>query len=114
MSNPWVAIDTATAPTMRAREVRSAWEQFVADGEAAAVRRPIADSWMRSSDAGVDPSGHDLAPVVADEEETGARWEVHPLAGMATMVHECLAGVADESEHLIVMADADGMLLFIE
>ena len=32
MSNPWLAIDVATAPAQRAREVRRAWERFVGDG----------------------------------------------------------------------------------
>ena len=32
MSNPWLAIDVATAPAQRAREVRRAWERFVSGG----------------------------------------------------------------------------------
>ncbi len=29
MTNPWLAIDVATAPVTRARELRRAWERFV-------------------------------------------------------------------------------------
>ena len=83
-SNSWLAIDVGTAPMVRAQELRFAWERFV-DGRATTrripqlVREAIADSWRRSSAAGVDPTGDRLAPVVADEEETHDRWEEHPL-----------------------------------
>ncbi len=121
MSNPWLAIDSATTPGMRAREVRRAWEGFVATGssavagvEAPSIRDPIAASWRRSAAAGVDPRGYSKAPVVADVDETSARWEIHPLAEMAPLIQACLASTADESQHLIVVSDASGMLLWIE
>ena len=108
MSNPWLAIDVATAPAQRARELRRACERFVGEGDSRAVRAPIADSWRRSAAAGVDPSGSRIAPVVADVDETSARWEVHPLAEMAPLIRACLAATADESRHLIVVSDAKG------
>jgi hypothetical protein len=122
MSNPWLAIDVATAPTQRAREVRRAWERFVGDGwvrfrgagNPDDVRAPIADSWRRSAAAGVDPSGTRVAPVVADADEASARWEIHPLAEMAPLIRACLAATADESRHLIVVSDANGVLLWVE
>ncbi len=122
MSNQWLAIDVATAPTQRAREVRRAWERFVVDGwerftgrrESRTLREPIADSWRRSAAAGVDPSGTRIAPIVADADETSARWEIHPLAEMAPMIRSCLAASADESRHLIVVSDANGILLWVE
>jgi hypothetical protein len=112
-ANPWLAIDAATPPLERARELRLAWEHFLLDGHLDAVRPPIADSWRRSEAAGVDPSGNHLAPVLADADETSARWEVHPLAAAAPLIHESLAGIADESAHLIVVSDAAGLLLWI-
>ncbi len=122
MSNQWLAIDVATAPVERARELRRAWERFVGGGGATSsptgggtsVRAPIADSWRRSAAAGVDPSGHRMAPVVADADEASARWEIHPLADMAPLIRACLAATADESQHLIVVSDANGMLLWVE
>jgi hypothetical protein len=122
MSNPWLAIDVATAPAQRAREVRRAWERFVGGGwdrpakrgEAAVLRVPIEESWHRSAAAGVDPSGLRGAPVVADADETTARWEVHPLAETAPLIRACLAASADESGHLIVVSDANGILLWVE
>jgi hypothetical protein len=121
MSNPWLAIDVATAPVTRAREMRRAWERFVVgqrpdDGSSrdASVRAPIADSWRRSAAAGVDPSGLRIAPLVADADEASARWEIHPLAEMAPLIRSCLAATADESQHLIVVSDANGVLLWVE
>jgi hypothetical protein len=122
MSNPWLAIDVATAPAQRAREVRRAWERFVVDGwerftgrgESRTMREPIAESWRRSAAAGVDPSGVRIAPIVADADEASARWEMHPLAEMAPLIRSCLAASADESQHLIVVSDANGILLWVE
>ena len=121
MPNQWLAIDAATAPAQRAREVRTAWETFVGGGPAgltrggsAPIRDPIAASWRRSAAAGVDPCGRTLAPVVADADETSARWEIHPLAEMAPLITACLAATVEESDHLIVVSDANGLLLWVE
>jgi GAF domain-containing protein len=122
-SKSWLAIDVGTAPMLRAQELRFAWERFVAslgqestgdDADPEDVREPIADSWRRSFEAGIDPTGNQLAPVVADEEETHARWEEHPLARAAPLIHECLAAIADETDHLVVITDAGGVLLSVE
>jgi hypothetical protein len=112
-ANPWLAIDAATPPRRRARELKRLWERFLGDGRLDAVRGPIADSWRRSYAAGIDPSGNHLAPVVADEDETSARWDVHPLAAALPLIEDSLTAIADESAHLIVISDADGLLLWI-
>jgi hypothetical protein len=112
-ANPWLAIDAATPPRKLARELKRAWERFLGDGQVDAVRTPIADSWRRSQEAGIDPSGAHLAPVLADEDETSARWDVHPLAAVLPLIEESLTAIADESAHLIVISDAEGLLLWI-
>ena len=113
--NPWLAIDAATPPMVRAKQLRRSWEQFLGDGRLeAAVRAPIADSWQRSSAAGVDPSGDRIAPALADAGETSLRWHAHPLAAAAALIRECLAPITGEAGNLIVVSDADGMLLWIE
>src|SRR3954447_19850535 len=113
-SDPWIAIDAATPPSVRARQVRRAWELFVGDGQVGAVRSPIVQSWRRSRAAGVDPFRAHLAPVVADEEGTSARWEDHPLADAAGLISDCLGAIAQDSGQLIVVSDADGLLLWID
>lgn len=115
-SNTWLAIDAATAPTVRAQELRFAWERFLGeddDGEPS-VRGPIADSWRRSLAAGVDPTGRHLAPVINDEEEVHERYEEHALGRHSTLIHACLSEMAEEAGYLIVISDAAGVLLSIE
>lgn len=121
-SKSWLAIDVATAPVVRAQELRFAWEQFVAglghdevqEDDPDDVREPIAESWRRSFAAGIDPVGHQLAPVVADEDEAQMLWEEHPLARAAPLIRECLAAVAEDADHLVVITDANGVLLSVE
>jgi hypothetical protein len=122
-SKSWLAIDAGTAPLLRAQELRFAWERFVdgldrspddADGDPDDVREPIVESWRRSLAAGIDPTGHQLAPVVADEDETEMLWKEHPLARASPLIHACLAAIAEEADHLIVVTDAEGLLLMIE
>ncbi|HEY6775583.1 MAG TPA: GAF domain-containing protein [Thermoleophilaceae bacterium] len=112
-ANPWLAIDVATPPRKRARELKRLWQRFLGDGRLDSVRTPIADSWRRSHAAGVDPSPKHRAPVLADEDETSARWDVHPLAAALPLIEDSLTAIADESAHLIVVSDAEGILLWI-
>lgn len=122
-SKSWLAIDVGTAPVLRAKELRFAWERFVAElgrpdeeqeGDPDDIREPIAASWRRSFAAGVDPTGHQLAPVFAGEDETRQLWEEHPLARTAPLIHACLSAIAEESDHLVVITDASGVLLSVE
>jgi hypothetical protein len=116
-SNPWLAIDVETAPMLRAQELRFAWERFVEgadEDDPELVRDAIADSWRRSSAAGVAPTGNRFAPVMAGEEETQDLWECHPLGRAYPLIRDCLAATAEQGGYLIVISDADGVLLSIE
>jgi hypothetical protein len=120
--SPWVAVDAATIPAKRARELRDAWEDFVDgrpqrddhDAGTPPIRVPIADSWLRSRDAGVDPSGRQAAPSVV--ELGGARdlWDAHPLAAAGSLIAQCLDEASTEADQLLVISDADGMLLRVD
>lgn len=112
--NQWLAIDTGTVPMVRARELKQAWEEYVAGGEATEVREPIAESWRRSSEAGVDPVARTVAPRVADYEATVARWEEHPLATARDLIRACMSPIADGEGQLVVVSDADGVLLWVD
>jgi transcriptional regulator of acetoin/glycerol metabolism len=52
--------------------------------------------------------------VLADRDDVASRWETHPLEAAAPLVRKWLGAVADESEHLIVVSDAEGLLLWVE
>jgi hypothetical protein len=116
-----LAVDVDTVPAKRARELRDAWEEFF-DGEPArgsegagtpVVREPIVDSWRRSRDAGVDPTGRQAAPSVADASAARARWNAHPLSGATAIIEQCLGETSEEADTLMVVGDADGTLLSV-
>jgi hypothetical protein len=119
--SPWVAVDADTVPSKRARELRDAWEDFVTDRlqddddpGTPDVRGPIADSWARSRDAGVDPSGR--LPAMSVVELNGARaiWDDHPLHDAGPLIEQCMAETLLDADNLLVVSDADGMLLSIK
>jgi hypothetical protein len=120
--SPWVAVDADTVPSKRARELRDAWEDFVddrlqgadEDPGTPAVRRPIVDSWRRSREAGVDPTGRLAARSIV--ELTGARaiWDEHPLQAVGPVIEQCMAETLLDTDNLLVISDADGMLLSIK
>ena len=119
--SPWVAVDVTTIPAQRARELRDAWEDFVdgrpqGEGEdpgTPEIRVPIADSWLRSRDAGVDPSGRQAAPSLVELPGVRALWDSHPLAAAVPLIEQCMAEASVEADQLLVVSDADGMLLSI-
>jgi hypothetical protein len=116
--SPWVAVEATTIPAKRARELRDAWEDFI-DGRASddpgtpQIRVPIADSWLRSRDAGVDPTGRQAAPSVVEHHGARALWASHPLAVAAPVIEECMTLASVEADQLMVVSDADGMLLSV-
>ena len=88
--NP-LAIDAATDPVERARELRRAHSDFVGAASAdppALVRPLIADSWRRSAGAGVRPEGH-VAPRVHSDDDLRDLREEHALARMMPTSAAC-------------------------
>jgi len=112
--SPWLALDSATSPAARAREARREWEQFTGGSRVKGVRAPVAESWRRSLEAGVDPTGTQLAPTVVDRAEALDLWHANPLAQVSPLIRHCLADIAAESDHLVVVSDATGLLLQLE
>lgn len=111
--NPWLGIEAGASPSTRSKELRRSWERFLSDRSAANVRVPIARSWRRSQAAGLEPWGGGLAPQLADVDEAWARWEAHPLAALAPLIEDGLASIAEATDHVVVVTDADGVLLWI-
>src|SRR5919107_2604190 len=113
-TNPWAAIDATTSPSLRAHELRLIWDHAINDGRLEELRLPIAESWRRSRLAGIDPSSTRAPTVLADRRDARERWEAHPLAAAAPLIRSWLGTVADASKHLIVVSDADGVLLWLD
>lgn len=114
MHNPWLAIDVSTSPVARAREVGLARERFLEDQRSASgLRSPIVDSWRRSGAAGIDPSDW-TAALELDEQEARERFAEHPLGRLAPVLRKSLAAIWGEAEQLVVVSDADGLLLSVD
>jgi signal transduction histidine kinase len=113
-NNPWLAVDVTTSPETRARVLRRIWDEYLGNSQLDAVRLPIAESWQRSRAAGVDPSASRAPTMFGDRNDVAAQWESHPLEAAAPLIREWLGAVADETEHLIVVSDADGLVLWVE
>jgi signal transduction histidine kinase len=113
-TNPWVAIDVTASPSMWARELHRIWDDYVSQGHLDQVRRPIADSWRRSRLAGIDPSSTRAPTTFEDQRDVRERWESHPLQAAAPLIRRWLGRFGDESDNLIVVSDAQGLLLWLE
>ncbi|WP_447040724.1 GAF domain-containing protein [Streptomyces sp. DSM 118878] len=76
-------------------------------------RPVIGDSWVRMMTGGVDPDrGHRSSPL--DEEELEQRRRASPLAEVLPVVRHALVPVADAAQHIMVVCDADGRVLWRE
>jgi transcriptional regulator of acetoin/glycerol metabolism len=114
MTNSALALDFATATSFKAPELRAARERFLDDASVLpGVRGPIAESWQRSAAHGLDP-GLTAVPVELTEHDASRRLHEHPLGRLTPLVRESLGTVSDPSDHLIALADADGVLLSVD
>jgi signal transduction histidine kinase len=113
-TNPWVAIDATTSPSLRARELRGIWDDYLSAGRLIQVRLPIAESWRRSQAAGIDPSRSRAPTLLPDRQDVKERWDAHPLEAAAPLIRRWLGPLSDESEQLIVVSGADGLLLWLD
>ena len=77
-------------------------------GPVRAVRAPVADSWRRSLDAGLDPAGSRLAPVRAHRADTAGNLTYRYTARnfnpvVATAGRLTIA----EAEHIVLAGELD-------
>src|SRR5919197_715114 len=122
MPSQWLAVTAEVDSRARARQLRQSWERLLALRElksesgpevAGGLRQPIVESWKRSLDSGLDPLDL-LAPLEADPGEMQERWAEHPLGSLAHVLLAQLGDITRESQSLIVVSDASGLLLHIE
>ncbi|MFF1376292.1 GAF domain-containing protein [Streptomyces sp. NPDC058308] len=76
-------------------------------------RPVIGDSWGRMMLVGVDPD-HDFRSPPLDEEELAERRRASPLAEVLPVLRDALVSVADAAQHIMVVSDADGRVLWRE
>ncbi|MBA2947744.1 GAF domain-containing protein [Streptomyces himalayensis] len=78
------------------------------------VPRPvIGESWDRMLHSGVDPD-HDFRTGLLSVEEIEHRRRSSPLAQVLPVLREGLVSVADAAQHIMVVADGEGRVLWRE
>ncbi|MFF0792642.1 GAF domain-containing protein [Streptomyces spiralis] len=103
-------VDAARAARLLS-EVRSA---ALAGQPAQVAPRPvIGQSWERVLRTGIDPD-HGLNSRLLPREEVERRREASPLRHVLPVLREGLLSVADVAQHIMVVADADGRVLWRE
>ena len=122
MPSPWLAVGLETDPLSRARQLQRSWERLLAEGaldtelppDAMAGLRPtILESWRRSLGTGLDPTEL-MVPIEAEPSAIHERWLEHPLGSLGPVLAAQLGQVAEESQSLVVVSDASGLLLRID
>jgi hypothetical protein len=112
--DPYVAIDAATDLRAHARALRRVWE--AANGGDVGRGRPravIEESWRRLRRAGLDPARLRPRPAL-DADALAAARESSALAGMLPALRRGLGAVAEDAQHVMVICDADGRILWLE
>jgi hypothetical protein len=105
----------AATDAARAARVLSEVRDATLSGQRAPItpRPVIEESWGRMLRSGVDPE-HDFRSSLLTAEEVRRRREESPLRHVLPVLREGLVSVADAAHHIMVVADADGRVLWRE
>ncbi|TCN29303.1 GAF domain-containing protein [Kribbella orskensis] len=97
-----------------ARRLSELYDEVLGEGPASAMPRPlVAESWQRSLAASVDPE-LDAPPVVVSADLLETLRENHPLRAVLPVLRETLTTIADEASHIMIVTDAQGLILWRE
>ena len=115
MGSNWLA-EVGADPRARAREIRDAHESFLTTRQCPLTQDGLRDlvvrSWQRSAEAEV---GQDTEPpVILSGEALNGYRAAHPLAQVIEVLRQVVGTAAEDGEHLMAVADADGRLLWVE
>ncbi|MFF8640864.1 GAF domain-containing protein [Streptomyces sp. NPDC015345] len=104
------AMDLAHA----ARLLKGVRDATLAGQRPRVMPRPvIRESWGRMMTGGVDPD-RDVRSRLLDEEELEERRRASPLLPVLPVLRDALVTVADAAQHIMVVCDADGRVLWRE
>ena len=110
---PFLALPSGASPTRQRSRLERAYDAFLSTGDVAALRPVVADSWRLSRASGVSPDG--VLPVVdLLDEELEVYRSTHPLASVMPLIRRLLIEEAEEAGAIVVVADADARLLWVE
>ncbi|MFB8777739.1 GAF domain-containing protein [Streptomyces broussonetiae] len=113
--SPLYVTQLAAVDTARAARVLSEVREAMLTGQRArlAPRPVIEESWGRVLRGGVDPE-RDVRSGLLDAEEVRRRRTLSPLRHVLPVLREGLVSVADATHHIMVVADAEGRVLWRE
>lgn len=98
----------------QARRLSELYDEVLGGGRAPGSPRPlVAASWERSLAASVDPD-LDAPPMVLSAELLESLRENHPLRVVLPVLRETLTTIADEASHIMIITDAQGLILWRE
>ncbi|MBX9393809.1 GAF domain-containing protein [Streptomyces sp. TRM72054] len=113
--SPMNVTDLSAVDAPRAARMLSAVRDAALSGQRPrlAPRPVIEESWGRMLRSGVDPD-HDFRSGLLTPEEIRRRREDSPLRHVLPVLRDGLVSVADTARHIMVIADADGRVLWRE
>ncbi|MBR8742394.1 GAF domain-containing protein [Nocardiopsis sp. MG754419] len=112
------ALDTALPSGVDAREhadqLRRVHDALLSGRPTPVPLRPvIEDSWERMRRFGIDPDGGP-PPRMARLDELQRQRDASPLAEVLPLIRRSLVSVADEADHIMLVTDATGQVLWRE
>ncbi|MGW0586533.1 GAF domain-containing protein [Streptosporangium sp. NPDC002607] len=100
-------LDSYASRLRRLHEALSNGEQPVAEGP----RSVISSSWRRSLDAGIDLETRSAPPAFEGQDVREVR-SAHPMSGLLPIITGTLLGAAAEGDQILLIADAEGRVLW--
>jgi hypothetical protein len=111
---PRPAESLATDPRQQFRVLKQTYEAELSGSRARVPSRSlIVDSWRRSLAAHVDPDDYRPPMVYAPEDVADVR-SAHPLHSVIPLLRKMLVDIADASQHIMIVTDAHGTILWRE
>jgi hypothetical protein len=104
----------ASDPRERAHTLHRVYDAVLSgDRAATAPRSVVSASWQRSLAAHVDPDAR-TPPVVLHDAELLELRAAHPLHEVMPLLRSTLVSIADEAMHVMLVTDAEGIILWRE
>jgi hypothetical protein len=98
----------------QARQLSELYDEVFGGSRVSGAPRPlVAQSWERSLAAAVDPD-LDAPPVVIPAELLESLRDQHPLRAVLPILRQTLTTIADEASHIMIVTDAQGLILWRE
>lgn len=98
----------------QARRLSELYDEVLGGGRVPGVPRPlVAESWERSLAASVDPE-LEAPPVVLPADLLEELRDNHPLRAVLPVLRQTLTSIADEASHIMIVTDAQGLILWRE